>query len=257
MPFIAISHPLFRAKILTQGAQLIEWAPTEAEDVLFSCDLSTFREGQPFRGGIPICWPWFGKSHSPVHGFARILPWELISQIETPQSAVLRFRLTDSPRTREIWNHPFTLLLTMELSSTCTLTLDIDAPIETTGALHTYVHVDEITTVAVTGLGSRYSDSLDHLLTHNDSPTTLTLQSETDRIYTTPDPVTIVHEPHRSVSLTHNNHSDVVLWNPWTTASPSDMKPEDYRRMICIETARISQSFRPKDHLSLTLTSGH
>jgi glucose-6-phosphate 1-epimerase len=257
MPLISITHPLFHATILTQGAQLIEWTPTGSDPVLWSSDISHFTNGKPFRGGIPICWPWFGKSRTPAHGFARILPWELIAREDRDEEVHLTFRLTDTHFTHELWNHPFTLTLQMKLGTTCEITLDIDAPIETTGALHTYVYTADITHASITGLGDHYIDSLQNALVCTAPITPLCINLAIDRIYTAPQSHSILTDTNRTLTVHHLGHSDVVVWNPWSqgTATITDMDDNDYRQMICIETARITQPLLPKNSLSLTLTS--
>lgn len=93
---IEIKHPLFNATILKQGAQLIHFQPVGLQPFFWSANLSTYCDGKPFRGGIPICWPWFGKAQTPAHGFARILPWELIDQENKDNGVVLHWRLCDN-----------------------------------------------------------------------------------------------------------------------------------------------------------------
>ncbi len=53
-------------------AQLIDWQPAGQKPCLWLSSESAFKEGVAIRGGIPICWPWFGPVASPSHGFARI-----------------------------------------------------------------------------------------------------------------------------------------------------------------------------------------
>ena len=43
---------------------------------------SLFAENKPIRGGVPICFPWFGPREgdpkSPAHGFARLTDWSVV-----------------------------------------------------------------------------------------------------------------------------------------------------------------------------------
>ena len=250
-----IDHPLCTATILLQGAQLISWIPTDALDTFWSSDISHYRSGKAFRGGIPICWPWFGKTHSPAHGFARLMPWELISREDTPQCVILEFQLSDSPKTLEIWPHPFTLTLRMKLGSTCSVTLHIDAPVPTTGALHTYLATSDIRHSFINGLGDSYIDSLQENTLITTTLSTLRIDREVDRIYTHSNSENILTTPDQTIHITHNGFSDIVVWNPWIQRSEqiADMQPADYQRMICIETARITKVLECIDQLSLTI----
>ena len=250
-----IDHPLCTATILLQGAQLISWIPAGTSDIFWSSDISHYRSGKAFRGGIPICWPWFGKAHSPAHGFARLMPWNLTSREDTSQCVILEFQLNDSLQTREIWNHPFTLTLRMSLGSTCSVTLHIDAPVQTTGALHTYLATSDITQSSITGLGDSYIDSLQENSIITTDPSPLQIDSEVDRIYTHSSSDNILTTPQKTVHILHDSYSDVVVWNPWIERSEqiSDMNPVDYSRMICIETARITKQLETQDSIGLMI----
>ena len=250
-----ISHPLCRATILLQGAQLISWIPSGASEVLWSSDISHYTSDKAFRGGIPICWPWFGKAFSPAHGFARLMLWELVNRDDNTHGVDLEFQLTDTPQSRQIWPHSFTLLLQMHLGTTCEVQLYIQAPIPTTGALHTYLSTSDITHSAISGLGDFYINSLQEntLITAQES--TLQIDSEVDRIYTHPQSENILTTPEKILYLTHQGHSDVVVWNPWIerSAEIADMEANDYRHMLCIETARISKPLFPSDTIGLAI----
>lgn len=250
-----ISHPLCRATILLQGAQLISWIPSGASEVLWSSDISHYSSDKAFRGGIPICWPWFGKAFSPSHGFARLMPWELISRDDSNSGVHLEFRLSNSPKTREIWPHPFTLTLQIHLGSTCEIQLNIDAPVPTTGALHTYLTTSDISHSTVSGLGDYYIDSLQKNTHVTTVESTLQIHSEVDRIYTHPQSENTLTTPKKTLQLSHQGQSDVVVWNPWIerSAEIADMEANDYRHMLCIETARISKPLFPSDTIGLAI----
>src|SRR4029453_10385190 len=50
--------------------------------VLWLSRASRFERTHAIRGGVPVCFPWFGQKagapEAPMHGFARILPWHLV-----------------------------------------------------------------------------------------------------------------------------------------------------------------------------------
>ena len=253
---IHIDHPLCSATILTQGAQLIEWTPTGHKPVLWSTDISYFQTGKAFRGGIPICWPWFGKAQLPAHGFARLMPWALLSHTEDEHGAHLLFELTDTLQTREIFPHSFRLLLQMDVGATCHLDLSIDAPVATTGALHTYFQTSDIAESRVDGLGDRYIDALqENAVIVTSTSKGLTIDRSTDRIYTNPSAITSLITPDQTLHISNQSHSDVVVWNPWIEGSVAiaDMNANDYCHMICIETARISTPLCEQSNLSVTI----
>jgi len=59
--------------------------------------LAKFIPGKAIRGGVPICWPWFGAPTSrtslPGHGYTRITPWELKS-VETLDNCTTELNLS-------------------------------------------------------------------------------------------------------------------------------------------------------------------
>jgi len=74
LPVIVVAHPKVHAAVALQGAHLLAWQPEGEEPVLWMSSASAFKEGVAIRGGIPVCWPWFGPAGKPSHGFARNMP---------------------------------------------------------------------------------------------------------------------------------------------------------------------------------------
>ena len=250
MDRITIEHPDFSADIIKQGAQLIHFQPTGEAPFLWSAELSTYCEGKPFRGGIPICWPWFGKVQTPSHGFARILDWTLQARVDEKEYVALTFTLQETQNTLQIWPHRFNLKLDMLLEKNgVTMKFSVQTTEKTTGALHTYLWVEDSANISIEGLGECYFDALDAQIKHGCTEVKIT--QETDRIYTQPNEMTYVVDDHRRISIKHGSGSDVVLWNPWKKMG--DMKSNDFRKMVCIETARINTPFDELDTLDLKL----
>ncbi|ARU48621.1 D-hexose-6-phosphate mutarotase [Sulfurospirillum diekertiae] len=250
-----LHHPLFDATILKQGAQLIHFQPKEGEPLFWCADLSTFEKGKAFRGGIPLCWPWFGKAGIPSHGFARIVEWTLLSHVANEEGIKLVFELSDSMTTRAIWPYAFNAHLTMVLGKEVALSLHVKADKESTAALHSYFTCKQIDDVNVTGLGLTYIDALLGGKPCEEVKTPLHVNRAIDRIYTRPDAKTILQEKERTITITHENHSDVVVWNPWLEGSEklSDMNENDYTKMLCIESARITKPLKCDDRLHVTI----
>lgn len=249
---IEINHPLFDAKVLPQGAQLIAFRPKGLQALLWHAPLTTYQEGTPFRGGVPLCWPWFGKTASPSHGFARIMMWDLEHRTDSVYGVTLVFTLQDTPQTRALWPHAFLAKVVMHLSRTAHISLQVDTSIQTTAALHTYVSVCNVNTALIEGLGEHYVDALQEGTMCTDVPP-LRIQAHTDRIYTQAQPITTVHNAAYSVELAHENHSDVVVWNPHEQAVGNFSDIEDFAYFVCVETARIHTPLCLKDTLGVTL----
>ena len=76
LDLIVVDHPQVKASFALQGAHLLSWKPAGEEEVLWLSNNTPFKQGVALRGGVPICWPWFGPSAQqglPSHGFARNL----------------------------------------------------------------------------------------------------------------------------------------------------------------------------------------
>ncbi|MEI9697993.1 D-hexose-6-phosphate mutarotase [Moellerella wisconsensis] len=247
LPLIVISHPKVRGAISFQGAQLIAWQPSGQKPCLWLSENSEFKPGTAIRGGIPICWPWFGPAGTPSHGFARILPWEFTAHNEHDDGVILTFTLSDNEYTKKLWPHDFTLILRFKLGETCEIELESYGNFSATCAMHSYLNISDIQKTAVYGLGSHYLDKVTDKQEYNAS--TLRVNGRTDRIYTESDEYSLVRDDgwQRTIEMHHYHHSDVVCWNPWAELSCSmpDMPNNGYKQMICVETARINKPMIP------------
>lgn len=76
-----VRTPSATAVISVFGGQLLSFIPDGQPDVLW---LSPTRAElpTPIRGGVPVCWPWFGRQGQsadvPAHGLVRTARWELL-----------------------------------------------------------------------------------------------------------------------------------------------------------------------------------
>lgn len=243
LPVIVVDHPRVRAAVALQGAHLIAWHPAGHDPVLWLSDATAFAAGTAIRGGVPVCWPWFGPAGSPSHGFARTSAFELVAHNEDGDGVELSLRLTSSESTRAIWPHEFELLVMFKLSGDeCEVTLEARGDFESTGALHSYFNVGDIDSVSVSGVGVPYLDKVAETEGRQDGA--LTFPGRVDRVYTSPEAVSLIDTPalQRVIEVRHHGQSDVVTWNPGPELSKSmaDLTDEGYKEFCCVETARVS-----------------
>lgn len=240
---IVVDHPSVQASVALQGAHLLSWQPAGEKDVLWLSGNTPFKNGVAIRGGVPVCWPWFGPAaqQGPAHGFARNLPWTLTSHSENASGVTLTFELRSSEASRQYWPHDFTLTAQYKLGATCEMTLEAHGDFETTSALHTYFNVGDISAVSVSGLGDSYIDKV-----NNAEPGTLadgiqTFPDRTDRVYLNPQTVSVIHDTrlNRQIEVEHRHHLNVVGWNPGPALSISmtDMPDDGYKTFVCVESA--------------------
>ena len=61
LPIVRVTTEAASAEISLYGAQVTHWKPAGAEEVLFLSEKSYWEVGRAIRGGIPVCFPWFGE----------------------------------------------------------------------------------------------------------------------------------------------------------------------------------------------------
>ena len=82
---LEIKHNKTNARLSLYGGQVLSWQPSGEKEVFWLSKNSAFEEGKAIRGGIPLCWPWFGchpndsDNKSGNHGFARGQIWQVES----------------------------------------------------------------------------------------------------------------------------------------------------------------------------------
>ncbi|WP_437891185.1 D-hexose-6-phosphate mutarotase [Phytobacter sp. V91] len=241
---IVVDHPKVKASVALQGAHLLSWKPVGEEEVLWLSANTPFKHGVALRGGVPICWPWFGPAAQPglpAHGFARNLPWTLKAHNEDDNGVVLTFELQSSDESRKFWAHDFTLLARFKLAKTCEIELEAHGEFETLSALHTYFNVGDISAVKVSGLGDRFIDKVNDAKEDVLTDGVQTFPDRTDRVYLNPEACSVIKDGalNRSIEVIHHHHFNVVGWNPGPalSASMADMPDDGYKTFVCVESA--------------------
>ncbi|HHB94999.1 MAG TPA: D-hexose-6-phosphate mutarotase, partial [Campylobacterales bacterium] len=113
--YIEIENSHAEAKIALQGAHLFHYQAKGKKPLLWLSELAHFEEGKAIRGGVPICFPWFGPNQYnadlPQHGFARNQLWKLMSAQELADGSThLQLILTPNKETRAVWDSSFVLM---------------------------------------------------------------------------------------------------------------------------------------------------
>lgn len=251
LPFIEVRNAAAKCRISLYGGQVLSYIPTGSRhDLLFLSKQAYFATGKAIKGGVPICWPWFGADPEnrgrPAHGFARNSLWSVgkTEQI-APDRTRITLRLRDDAATRALWPHAFELLLVITVAEALELQLVTrnlgDHPLQITQALHTYFSVDDIARVRVEGLdGATYLDKVKDFAAARQSGA-VTFDQEVDRIYRGVGDTLHVVDPagSRTIEITAENSTTAVVWNPWRdiARNMADLGDDDYRCLVCVETA--------------------
>ena len=248
-----ISNQHGQAVIALQGAQVLSWIPNGQQPVIWLSDDATFTPGKSIRGGIPVCWPWFGahpEHHDyPAHGFVRAADWDVIeTSVLTAGQTKLVFRLQEQKDHAALWPHNTEL----ELQVTVGLTLELRLITRNKGAavviirqaLHSYFAVNDINQVVIKGLEDcQFIDALDGWQ-RKVGANPISIDAEIDRIYQNTRPACLLEDAgwQRRINIETNNSQSTVVWNPWIDKSArlGDMGDGGYLKMLCIETGNIA-----------------
>ena len=247
--------------VAEQGEQVLSYRLGDAPIIWLSED-AAFERGQAVRGGVPVCWPWFGdlarnpepvrntyqgSAAAPAHGLVRNIDWQLRDTRSDSDSATLEF--TCDTGSLPGWPHAVELSLQIRLDERLHLTLSSHnqgpTAVALSQALHSYFAISDIQQVAVEGLDGRpYIETLE-AWQRRQQEGDLRFDSETDRIYLDLPPVLCLRDTGlgRRIILETRGSRSAVLWNPWIDKSRrlSQFADDAWQRMLCIETANVME----------------
>lgn len=251
LPMIKVSNAYADALISVYAGQVLSFTPRGAADVLFVSDKAYYAAGKAIKGGVPVCWPWFGADPEgkgrPAHGFMRNRMWEMWGSSENADgSTTVTLGVESSPETLAIWPHAFKLAMEITVGKTLQLALVTqntgDASFNITQALHTYFSVGDIVQTTVAGLeGTQYIDKAagaGGAIKQQEGA--VSIAAEVDRVYLgVPAELAIADgAQNRTIRITSSGNKTAVVWNPWVeiAASMGDLQDDDYTRFVCVET---------------------
>ncbi|MDN2661940.1 D-hexose-6-phosphate mutarotase [Psychromonas sp. 14N.309.X.WAT.B.A12] len=248
--FIILKHKKFDAAFSLHGAHLVHFQAKQSAPLIYLSKTAIFDSKKAIRGGVPICWPWFGSTQQSKqnglasHGFARTSEWTLSTIDITDIGINIEFSLESSQYTKTIWPYDFNLTLKASLTDHIELTLITentgDSPFNYSGALHTYLHIADQRQCSVTGLATSYTDSLQNNQAKQ-SHQALNIDHPIDSIYAVNDTAIVVNDGayQRTIAVSNEGNDSVVVWNPWVEGAKAfaDMPDDGYQTMLCIESA--------------------
>jgi D-hexose-6-phosphate mutarotase len=249
LPMIRITNSFAECDLFLHGAHVARFQPKGQQDVLWMSPLSAYQVGKPLRGGIPLCFPWFGAHKTnpslPMHGFARIRTWTLAStaQLSDGRTEIVLV-LTDAPETLAMWPFRFRLELKVVVGPSLEVTLLIEnrgnEPFTCDEALHTYFNVADASHCSVSGLnGVMYRDRL-RFDARAVQVGDVKFQGEMVNAYMdVPSTIDLVDElSNRTFHLEQQGLDAAVVWNPWeTTAAANPELKGLWRQFVCVESA--------------------
>jgi len=255
-PVAGINNGRARALVSVYAGQVLSFQPRgQANDLLFVSDAAYYTAGKAIKGGIPICWPWFGPDPEgggrSAHGFVRNRMWAVRASESLADGDIrLTLGLAADAETRVIWPYAFDLALTVTVGDGLQLALVTrntgDRDILLSQALHSYFNVGDIGQVQIDGLdGSEYLDKVG-VGGRCGQTGAVGFEQEVDRIYLDVPPKLVIDDAAfgRRIDIQSTGSRTAVVWNPWAdiAASMGDLGNQDYRRFVCVETANAADN---------------
>ena len=219
MDFVDLVSAGGRARISRNGAQVL--TAELGDRPLLWCSPHA---GTPVRGGVPMCFPWFGKHPDglPAHGFARLREWQLLDQAADR----VVFGLDDDADTLALWPHRFHAEMTVSLDDALNFTFTVTnagaVPFRFTYALHTYFAIDSLAEATVIFAQRRAA---------------VTLDDRIDAVFEDVPGQLVLRDGERRVAIDSAEMTSAVIWNPGDN-DVSDIGDE-WRDFVCVERGRI------------------
>lgn len=243
--YLLISNEYADAAIALFGAHVLHYQAKNKEPLLWMSHTSAQDGSKPFRGGVPICWPWFGPAPAefgtglPAHGFARIQTWQLDGVSETEEGTFVHLSLESTEETLAMWPHAFRLEFEVRIGQNLTMSLTTentsDKDLSVCEALHTYFNTKGTEFVTVKGLGNHFFDKLTKANGTQDGDFKLT--EAVDRVYSQPEKTVSFTTGYDTIVLDNGGENSAVVWNPWTAAENiADFDSDRWQTMVCVET---------------------
>jgi len=254
-PLIKIDNEHASAEICSYAGQVLSYRPEgDKDDLLFVSQQANFKPGKAIKGGIPVCWPWFGPDSEargrPDHGFVRARQWTLlVTERMSDDATRVRLGIKDDEVTRALWPHAFALEIEVTVGATLELALISrntgDTPVTLTQALHTYFNIGDVHQAQVLGLaGFDYIDKVGETAERTQSGP-INFDGPVNRIYLDTADELIIDDPSlgRRIHIEREGSNSAVVWNPWIEQSRSmaDFGDDEYLRMVCVETTNAAK----------------
>ena len=250
MPTVEISNDLAQASIALQGAHVLGFQAKGQAPLIWMSPDATFAVGKSLRGGIPVCWPWFGphvsESSFPGHGPVRTCDWQATASSSNDDgSTSVSFAFIPTEASRQQFGDDVSVHLHVTVGTALHLKLETtnggDSDFTLGQALHTYFNVGDVRQASIQGLDScSYIDKMDGASVKQQAGA-VEITSETDRIYLNTSSQCEIIDPvlSRKIIIASEGSASTVVWNPWieTANKMGDLGTDGYLNMLCVETA--------------------
>ena len=256
LTMIEVDNAFATAKITTLGGSVLSYVPKHnnglGADILWVSETAVYDGKKPVRGGVPVCWPWFGghptDKTAPAHGFVRAALWQVSQVADLANGATevtLSFKSTE--KTLALWAFEFHLELKIEIGEKLVMSMTTanlsDKPMEITEALHTYFTVADARDLVIGGLeGAVHLDKLSNAAAETQTDTVV-LRPPMDSVYLNHTATAVIEDAanQRQILVEKSNASSCVVWNPGpeTVKGFADIRDEDWPTFACVEAGNV------------------
>ena len=243
------------ARVYLHGGHVSHFQRVGQRPVLFMSGESLFVADKPIRGGVPVIFPWFGPrvndpvaAGSPMHGFARVMEWDVESANADSDSSSIVLVLRADASTRRWFKSDFVLRHRVSVSERLTMELTVEnagrEAFSFEEALHTYFSVSDVRNVSIEGLaGANYIDKTDNFARKVQDASPIRIAGETDRVYVPTISTCVIHDPGfgRRIVVEKENSQATVVWNPWVAKAKAmaDFGDDEWTQMVCVESGNV------------------
>jgi glucose-6-phosphate 1-epimerase len=254
LPCVQITSAVAAGQIYLHGAHVTSWRPKKADEALFLSSQSIWHDGKAIRGGVPICFPWFGDKSddptAPAHGFVRTKAWTLDSIANAENVVTVTMSTASDDSTKRWWPADFHTVYRASFGADLKLELEVQntgaTAIRFEEALHAYFKVGDVRFARIGGLDAvHYLDKTDQYR-EKIQKGDVEITSETDRIYLeTQSPLELLDPVlHHRIKVAKEYSHTTVIWNPWADKGKamSDLGRDQWTQMLCIETSNVGES---------------
>lgn len=249
---IEVKNDFANALLTTYGGCVLNYRPNGGEELLWVSPTAVYHGKKPVRGGVPVCWPWFGKgaeTGQPAHGFVRNMVWHLddVRDLESGVTEVV-MSCEANENTLAVWPHSFHLQLKVEIGETLALTLTTTNPndhdLVITEALHTYFKVTQAAGLVIKGLeGATHLDKLAENAPAVTQTGALTLQPPMDSVFLNQTGRVTVEDAvgGRVITIDKAHSMSSVVWNPGAEIVKGfdDIPADDWPHFVCVESGNV------------------